>query len=181
MNGRWLGELAALGYVDQDRPVALETVLPGTLDRDASVQELLARLAARRSGWNAADIRGEVEQLLARAGIVTDPAVRIELAEDLTARTVAACVPLLERTGVPEHIRALTSPAVLETEADLTARLTARGATSTVADPWNYDPHISEEERADWAEDPLTWSPTRGWMSGRCRRRTCSPACTDWS
>lgn len=161
LKGRWLDELAALGYVDQDSAIALETVLPGALDRDAGVQEVLARLAGKRSGWNAADIRGEVEQLLARAGIVTDPAVRIELAEDITARTIDVCVPLLERTGVPEHIRALTSPAVLEVETDLRSRLRVRGATSTVADPWNYDPHISEDERADWAENPLTVTDTR--------------------
>ena len=41
-----------------------------------AVAEVLSRLAARRSGWNAADIRGEVEQLIARRNIVTDAAVR---------------------------------------------------------------------------------------------------------
>ena len=98
----------------------------GALDRDAAVAEVLTRLAARRSGWNAADIRGEVEQAIARANIVTTSAVRGELAEDLTARTLAGCVPLLERPGLPEHLRALTSPAVLEVEADLSARFAAR-------------------------------------------------------
>ena len=34
-------------------------------------------------------------------------AVRIDLAEDLTARALSACEPLLPRTDVPEHIRAL--------------------------------------------------------------------------
>jgi exodeoxyribonuclease V alpha subunit len=52
--------------------------------------------------------------------------VRHELAEDLTARTVARCVPLLARDDVPEHVRSLTSHQVLDVEADLVARLTAR-------------------------------------------------------
>ena len=56
-------------------------------------------------------------------------AVRIELAEDLTARAMDRCVPLLDRDGVPEHIRAWTSQPVLDVEADLTARLAARAAT----------------------------------------------------
>ncbi|MBC7630164.1 AAA family ATPase, partial [Aeromicrobium sp.] len=50
----------------------------------------------------------------------------IELAEDLTARTLERCKPLLARLDVPEHIRALTSPRVLAVEAELTARLTER-------------------------------------------------------
>jgi thymidine kinase len=89
---------------------------------------MLTRLAAGRSAWNAADIRGEAEQLLATEGVVAEAAVRSELAEDRTARALARCVPLLQRDGVPEHVRAWTSPAVLEVEADLTARLAARSS-----------------------------------------------------
>jgi hypothetical protein len=63
-----------------------------------------------------------VEQLIAATGVVVDAAVRAELAEDLTARAAARCVPLLTRDGapvpVPEHIRALTSRPVLAVEAD---------------------------------------------------------------
>ncbi|MGH3126026.1 MAG: relaxase domain-containing protein, partial [Streptosporangiaceae bacterium] len=109
----------------------------GALDRDQAVAQVLARLGARRSGWNAADIRGEVEQLIARAGLVVPAGVRIELAEDLTARTLKACVLLLgdhDRAAdgpavvrsVPEHVRALTSSAVLAVEDDLTTRLSTR-------------------------------------------------------
>jgi ATP:corrinoid adenosyltransferase len=93
------------------------------------VQRALARLAAGRSAWNAADVRGEVERLIATAGVVTEAVVRLELAEDLTARAMDRCVPLLDRDGVPEHIRAWTSQPVLEVEADLTARLAARATT----------------------------------------------------
>ncbi len=96
--------------------------MAGALDRTAAVAEVLARLGAARSAWNAADMRGEVEQLLARAGIVIDPAVRLELAEDITARAVDACACSLH-DGAPEHIRALTSQHVLDVEADLVARL----------------------------------------------------------
>ncbi|TFV45755.1 MobF family relaxase [Blastococcus sp. TF02A-35] len=123
---RWQAEFDALGYRPRDRPVALRPTRIGALDRPAAVERVLARLAAGRSAWNAADVRGEVERLIAAAGVVVDPAVRIELAEDLTARALACCVPLLERGGVPEHIRALTSAPVLAVEADLTARLASR-------------------------------------------------------
>jgi exodeoxyribonuclease V alpha subunit len=132
---RWVADLHALGYRAR-RDVARVDALPvGRLGRDAAVVEVLARLAKRRSGWNGADIRGEVEQLIARRNLVTDAAIRGELAEDLTARTLAQCVPLLDREGVPKHIRALTSRHVLDVEADLTARLAAR------ADPPSHAPH----------------------------------------
>src|SRR5918995_1820077 len=71
---------------------------------------------AGRSAWNAADVRGEVERLIAAEGMVADTAVRLELAEDLTARALGRCVPLVHREGVPEHIRSWTSRRVLEVE-----------------------------------------------------------------
>jgi thymidine kinase len=124
---RWLDELRQLGYRDPHRrPVPVGGCRVGELDRDRSVAIVLRRLAARRSAWNAADIRGEVEQLIARSRVVAHAAVRIELAEDLTARTLAACVPLLPRPGLPEHIRALTSRHVLDVETELVGRLAAR-------------------------------------------------------
>src|SRR3954471_16998633 len=126
LTARWLTELAALGNRDPVHPVRLDVAPVGVLDRDQLAGQVLARVAAGRSAWNCADIRGQVEQLLAAAGVVVGPAVRIELAEDLTARALAHCLPLLDRDGVPEHIRALTSRPVLDVEADLTARLAAR-------------------------------------------------------
>ncbi|GAB3320352.1 hypothetical protein GCM10027451_41100 [Geodermatophilus aquaeductus] len=124
---RWRAELAALGYRDPDTPVELRPASVGALDRDRAVDRVLSRLAAGRSAWNAADVRGEAERLIAAEGVVAEAAVRSELAEDLTARALARCVPLLPRDGVPEHVRAWTSPAVLAVEADLSARLAARG------------------------------------------------------
>lgn len=135
LTDRWVEELYRLGYHDPEPApaptpftrVAAVAARPGEVDRDAAVEVIVSRLGARRSGWNTADIRGEAEQLIARTGVVAETAVRLELAEDLTARTLAACLPLLPgQEAVPEHIRALTSPAVLEVEADLTTRLTAR-------------------------------------------------------
>jgi conjugative relaxase-like TrwC/TraI family protein len=137
VEARWLAELAALGYRDHARPVQLAAASVGAVDRDGMSVQVLARLAAGRSAWNAADIRGEVEQLIASAGIVVDAAVRAELAEDLTARALQRCVPILTRDGapipVPEHIRALTSRGVLAVEADLKLRLVAWGARTAAA------------------------------------------------
>ena len=147
---RWVEELTELGYRPDSqvaRPVAVDPVDPGAgravlrsgaLDRDGAVEQVVARLGARRSGWNAADVRGEVEQLIARTGLVAQAAVRLEMAEDLTARVLDACVPLLTHRdgtpwrGVPEHVRALTSAAVLAVEADITTRMIARAARAPV-------------------------------------------------
>jgi exodeoxyribonuclease V alpha subunit len=130
LTARWVAELVAFGYRDPGRPVDLTPTPVGGLDRNGSVDQVLARLAAGRSAWNAADVRGEVEQLIAAAGIVVDAAVRGELAEDLTARTMVRCVPLLDQQSVPEHIRAWTSQPVLDVEDDLTERFAARSAPS---------------------------------------------------
>jgi exodeoxyribonuclease V alpha subunit len=46
---RWLAELAALGYRDRDRPVDLIRTPVGALNREEAVDEVLVRLAARRS------------------------------------------------------------------------------------------------------------------------------------
>ena len=85
--------------------------------------------ASRRSAWNHADVRGEAEKWIAATGLIAPAAVRIELAEDITARALEACVPLLECVSVPEHIRAWSSADVLAVEADIVARLIDR-ATS---------------------------------------------------
>ena len=127
LTARWVEELVELGFRTPEPPVPLLARPIGSLDRDAMVATALTRLGARRSAWNPADARGEVEHLIAGAGVVADPVVRRELAEDLTARVVAASVPLLERSDVPEHVRALTSPRVLAVERDLIARLGAEG------------------------------------------------------
>ncbi|NEK84892.1 relaxase domain-containing protein [Blastococcus saxobsidens] len=126
---RWRRGLHDLGCRDPEGPVDLAPTPIGALDRDCAAEVVLTRLAAARSAWNAADVRGEVERLIAAAGVVVAAAVRVELAEDVTARAMDRCVSLLDRDGIPEHIRAWTSQPVLEVEADLTARLAARAAT----------------------------------------------------
>ncbi|GAA3177929.1 hypothetical protein GCM10010531_34680 [Blastococcus jejuensis] len=123
---RWRAELGALGYRDPARPVSLAPTPIGALDREAAVDTVLTRLAAGRSAWNAADVRGEAERLLAAEGVIAETAVRLELAEDLTARALGRCVPLVDREGVPEHVRSWTSRPVLDVEADLRARFAAR-------------------------------------------------------
>jgi hypothetical protein len=135
LHSRWLDELHALGYRPPRAAVPLGGVRAGELDREGIAGTVLVRLAARRSAWNPADVRGEVEHALARTGLVAGAGVRIEVAEDITARTVAACVPLLPEPGMPEHIRALTSPQVLAVEADLGARIAARTTTSGRPEP----------------------------------------------
>ena len=81
----------------------------GWIDRDGAADWVISQLGAKRSAWNAADIRGKVEVLLAQTNLVADPAARIELAEDVTARAAARCVRLLTSPDVPEHVRSLTS------------------------------------------------------------------------
>nr|WP_240619611.1 MobF family relaxase [Blastococcus sp. TF02-8] len=130
---RWRAELASLGYRDPARPVSLAPTPIGVLDREAAVDTVLTRLAAGRSAWNAADVRGEVERRIAAGGIVADPAVRLELAEDLTARALGRCVPLVDREGVPEHVRSWTSRPVLDVEADLVTRFAARADQPALA------------------------------------------------
>lgn len=125
---RWVAELHDLGFTPPTTAVALAPTAVGRINRDAVTQLALSRLGARRSSWNAADIRGEVEKIIAGVDIVTDPAVRRELAEDLTARTLAACTPLLDRDDLPGHVRALTSEKVLDVEADIVDRLACRAA-----------------------------------------------------
>src|SRR5450631_1336611 len=130
----WVQELAGLGYRDpvpvRVPAAAGKPVRVGTLDLDAAARDVLTRLGARASGWNAADVRGQVEQLIAASGITCGAPARLELAEDLTARALDRCVPLLGRAGLPEHIRALTSQQVIDVEADLSARFIARAADS---------------------------------------------------
>jgi exodeoxyribonuclease V alpha subunit len=132
---RWRAELGSLGYRDPARPVPLAPTPIGVLDREAALDTVLTRLAASRSAWNAADVRGEVERLIAAAGIVADPAVRLKLAEDLTARALDRCVPLVDRDGVPEHVRSWTSRPVLDVEADLRIRFAARAVQPPLGAP----------------------------------------------
>jgi conjugative relaxase-like TrwC/TraI family protein len=123
---RWNAELRDLGYRDPTAPAALEPTQVAWINRDGTADWAIAQLSAKRSAWNAADIRGKVELLLAEANVVAEPAVRAELAEDITARAVARCTPLLASPDVPEHVRALTSQHVLTVEADILRRLARR-------------------------------------------------------
>ena len=107
----WQTELASLGYRAPTQPVPLTPMPIGALDRDRMVEQVLNRLGAARSAWNAADIRGEVELLIAAEGVVVEAAVRIELAEDLTARALDRCVPTAGQAGHPGAHSSLDLPA----------------------------------------------------------------------
>ena len=119
----WNEELRSLGYADPTGPVPLVSPRIGEIDRETAAELVLSRLGAKRSAWNAADIRGQVEALVAQTGLIAESGVRIELADDLTGRAVARCTPLLLRPDVPEHVRALTSYAVLAVETEILERL----------------------------------------------------------
>jgi exodeoxyribonuclease V alpha subunit len=129
---RWVEELHELGYVAPSVASVASPLRPGSLDRNALVDLAIVRLGARRSAWNAADARGEVERLISSTGGVVDGAVRRELAEDLTARVVATSRPLLGRSDVPEHVRALTSSDVLAVEHEIIDRITQRAEAKTL-------------------------------------------------
>jgi exodeoxyribonuclease V alpha subunit len=124
---RWNDELRALGYRDPAHPAVLDATQVGWIDRDGAADWVIYQLGSKRSAWNAADIRGTVEVLLAQTNLVAEPAARIELAEDVTARAAERCVRLLASPDVPEHIRSLTSQHVAAVEADLVHRLARRG------------------------------------------------------
>lgn len=129
---RWVEELHELGYTTPGIPTQPPALRAGSLDREALVELALVRLGARRSAWNAADARGEVEGLIAATGGAVDGAVRRELAEDLGARVVAASRPLLGRSDVPEHVRALTSSDVLAIEREIVDRIVQRDETRSI-------------------------------------------------
>ncbi|WP_415853468.1 MobF family relaxase [Sinomonas sp. G460-2] len=136
---RWIEELHELGYRSSKiaGPTAraasdVAVLRPGLQDRNALVDLALVRLGARRSAWNAADARGEIEKLIAATGNVIDGVLRRELAEDLTARVVAASRPLLGRTDVPEHVRSFTSVDVLAVEHEIVDRITARAEAKSI-------------------------------------------------
>ena len=131
LTARWMEELRELGFRPPASPVPVTPTRIGSLDRSAAVEEVLMRLGARRSAWNVADIRGEVEQLIARAGVVTEAPVRLELAEHLTALALARCTRLLHRDDVPEHVRALTSSRVVRVEREIIGRMIERAETGS--------------------------------------------------
>lgn len=123
LRNHWIDELVELGFRLPTRRASACSTPIGSLDRDALAKRAIDRLGAQHSAWNAADIRGEVEKLIAASDVVARGAVRRELAEDLTARAVSVCIPLVNRDDAAEHVRALSSPDVLAVEYDLVAQI----------------------------------------------------------
>ncbi len=124
----WNSQLRDLGFIPPTSAVTAPCLPIGRINRDIAADLVLTRLGAKRSAWNAADIRGEVERLIASVGVVAERPVRRELVEDVADRARTRCVPLLERDDVPEHVRSLTSEHVLAVEADLVDSIAERSA-----------------------------------------------------
>lgn len=124
----WNNELHDLGFTPPTNPATEPGLQIGRLNRDVAADIVLTRLGAKRSAWNAPDIRGEVERLIASVGVVAERPVRHELVEDIAERARTRSVPLLDRGDVPEHVRGLTSERVLAVEADLVHTMAARAA-----------------------------------------------------
>jgi exodeoxyribonuclease V alpha subunit len=126
----WNRELSDLGFTQPTTPAGHPVTVPGLqigrLNRDVAADLVLTRLGAKRSAWNAPDIRGEAERLIASVGVVAEKRVRHELVEDIADRARTRCAPLLDRADVPEHVRSLTSERVLAVEADLVDTFAAR-------------------------------------------------------
>lgn len=163
---RWNEELSELGFrPPTQRPEALkdlETLKAratpiGAINRDVAVDLMVTRLGAKRSAWNAADIRGEAEKIIASVGVVADRSVRAELAEDLTARALASCTPLLGRVDAPEHVRALTSDRVLAVESDLVDSLAQRAQRPVVSDTSMASTQHSRRSSVRWPERHACW------------------------
>ncbi|PZS28022.1 MAG: hypothetical protein DLM58_17785, partial [Pseudonocardiales bacterium] len=131
---KWVQHLRELGFEMPRYRAEVEATPPGRLDRDDAARIVVSRLAAKGSRWNAADIRGQVERLVAEVNIVTGPSVRIELAEDITARSIARCIPLVDGISPESHVRHLTSPHVVAVEDELAKRLAARSHVPTRED-----------------------------------------------
>lgn len=128
----WNSELRDLGFTPPTSPATQPGLPIGRINRDVAADLVLTRLGAKRSAWNAADIRGEVERLIASVGVVAERPVRRELVGDVADRAVGRCVPLLERDDVPEHVRGLTSERVLAVEADLVDSMASRSARPVI-------------------------------------------------
>ena len=73
---RWREELYDLGFTPPASGVELTATPIGRINREAVADLVLVRLGARRSSWNSADVRGEVEKIIATVNVVTAPPVR---------------------------------------------------------------------------------------------------------
>jgi exodeoxyribonuclease V alpha subunit len=144
----WNSELRDLGFTPPTMAATQPGLQIGRLNRDVAADLVLTRLGAKRSAWNAADIRGEAERLIASVGVVAERPVRHELVEDIADRARSRCVPLLDRDDVPEHVRSLTSELVVAVEADLVDSIATRSARPvTDAVRLRGDAHLDHAQR----------------------------------
>ena len=103
---RWNDELLDLGFRPPTRSRQLDPTAIGRLRRDVAVDLILTRLGSKRSAWNAADIRGEAEKLIAvrrdRRRSSRDASSSPRTSPPVRSRE---CRTLRERDDVPDHIR----------------------------------------------------------------------------
>jgi excisionase family DNA binding protein len=85
----WNNELRDLGFTPPTIRAPEPGLQIGRINRDVAADLVLTRLGAKRSAWNAADIRGEAERLIASVSVVAERPVRQELVEDIAAHRSA--------------------------------------------------------------------------------------------
>jgi hypothetical protein len=123
-----------------------------------------------RSAWNAADIRGEVEQLLTAAAIVTDAAVRGEPGRGPYRPRYR---PLRATTARRRHTRRGCRGAGAHPCVDLPGRAAAARASEMLTNrATRWRPHLPDLP-ADPARSPR--SPTGSTTARRCRRPSGLP------
>ena len=109
---RWNDELRELGYRDPAEAVPLDGDAAG-VDRPRRGSRAGRLRSSGRSGrpGTPPTSAAKSEVLLAQTGLVADPAARSSWPRTSPPAPPTRCVPLLDRTDVPEHVRSLTSPA----------------------------------------------------------------------
>ncbi len=88
----WNAELRELGYRDFVVQSPSRGPSPAWIDRDAVADLVVSILGAKKSAWNAADLRGQIETLLAQTCLIADTSVRSSLPRTSPlARRLAPC------------------------------------------------------------------------------------------
>ncbi len=131
---RWLAELAALGYRDRDKPIQLALPTARALRPGRRGRRGRARLGAAPVG-----VERRRHARRGRAAARPHRDRRRRRGPDRARRgphrpRTSTCACRCASSRAPEHIRALTSRHVLDVEADLIARLAARGADPRTPD-----------------------------------------------
>ncbi|MFF2277915.1 MobF family relaxase [Agromyces sp. NPDC058126] len=128
---RWMAELAESGYTAPVVPSSVTVTRIADLDRAEIARQTVALVSANRSAWSVADLQDKAAHLLAQTGLLAERAALGELLEDITARAANRCLSLADPADgvMPDSLRHLTSPDVLQLHDDLSRMLHVRGQT----------------------------------------------------